>query len=139
MRLCVIASSTLMLLATATPIDAEQPRVVIDLHAPRAEIRTALLKSTPKGSSTDFVIAFISKQLQLVEHRSPVAVQPVSDVSQPRATSRIRIRLGDYYKNLGAIFLSAPMVVHEEVHAQWWFDREGRLLEISVDKKGDVY
>ena len=51
----------------------------------------------------------------------------------------IRVYLGHYYKHLGSIFLTAPMVVRERVIAQWWFDRHGRLIDIAVDQQASVY
>jgi len=47
--------------------------------------------------------------------------------------------LGQYYKRVGTVFLTAPMVVHEDVNAQWLFDRNGRLIDIVVDKQTRVY
>jgi hypothetical protein len=37
------------------------------------------------------------------------------------------------------MFLTAPMVVHEDVSAQWLFDHRDRLIDIVVDKQAGVY
>ena len=42
-------------------------------------------------------------------------------------------------KDLGAVFLTAPMVVHEDVSARWLFDHHRRLIDIVVDKQTGVY
>lgn len=126
-------------LIAAQPLwgEGNEPRLIVDLYAPRAEIRALLLKRTPVGLSMKEVEAFISKRLQRPGDVSAVTVQP--DASKPRAAKTIRVNLGEYYKHLGAVFLTAPMVVHKEVSAQWWFDRHDRLIDISVDKRTSVY
>lgn len=118
--------------------EVNEPRLV-DLYAPRSEIRAVLLKRTPVGSSIKEVEEFISRQLQRSGDVSAVTVQPAQDVSKPRVAKTIRVYLGQYYKHLGAVFLTAPMIVRKEVTAQWWFDRHDRLIEISVDKRTGVY
>jgi hypothetical protein len=139
MRAAVILSWALLLIVQSALADAKQGRVTVDLHTPPAEIRQMLLKHTPVGSSVDYVDRFISKQLTVPGSGSTETVQAVADPSRPRAAKAIRVYLGHYYKNLGSIFLTAPMVVRERVSAQWWFDRHGRLIDIAVDKQASVY
>ncbi len=119
--------------------EVNEPRLIIDLYAPRAEIRAVLLKRTPVGSSIKEVEEFISRQLQRSGDVSAVTVQSAQDVSKPRVATTIRVYLGQYYKHLGAVFLTAPMIVRKEVTAEWWFDRHDRLIDISVDKRTSVY
>jgi hypothetical protein len=137
MRAAVILSWALLLIVQSALADAKQGRVIVDLHTPPAEIRQMLLKHTPVGSSVDYVDRFISEQLTVPGSRSTETVQ--ADPSPPRAAKAIRVYLGHYYKHLGSIFLTAPMVVRERVIAQWWFDRHGRLIDIAVDEQASVY
>jgi hypothetical protein len=136
----VLAIFSLVLLLVSQPLlgQAEQRQVIVDLYAPRAEIREMLLKHTPVGSSIENVMEFISKQLQGYKSGSPITLRP-AEPSRPRGAKTIRVYLGQYYKHLGAVFLTAPMIVHEEVSAQWWFDRHDRLIDIVVDKQTRVY
>jgi hypothetical protein len=134
-----IAAIAADLVVEQNPESAKQRRVIVDLYAPRAEIRGMLLKQTPIGSSIEYVVEFISKQLERSEDVSAITVRPVNDASRPYAAKTIRVYLGKYYKHLGAFFLTAPMIVREEVTAQWWFDGHDRLIEIVVDKQAVVY
>jgi hypothetical protein len=68
-----------------------------------------------------------------------IRVQSAKAPSSSRGTKTILVYLGQYYKRLGTVFLSAPMVVHEDVNVQWLFDRRGRLIDIVVDKQTRVY
>lgn len=132
----------LALLVALQPVLADnlQPRVIIDLHAPHAEIRAALLKYTPTGSSIEYVTGFISKRLERAGS-GPVKItaKPASIPSQPLVAKSIHVDLGHYYKHLGAVFLTAPMVVHEDVSAHWLFDRQDRLIDVVVRKQRRVY
>jgi hypothetical protein len=136
-----LAILSLLLWASGAALaDTSPPRVIVDLYAPRAAIRAELLQQTPPGSSIEYVISFISNRLQ--RSRSGVAkvsVEPSNIPSQPRVAKTIHVYLGQYYKHLGAVFLTAPMVVHEAVSARWLFDRHGRLIDIVVDKQSGVY
>lgn len=134
-----IAAIAADLVVEQHPESAKQRQVIVDLYAPRAEIREMLLKHTPIGSSIEYVVEFISKQLERSGDVSSITVRPASDASRPHAAKTIRVYLGQYYKHLGAFFLTVPMIVHEEVTAQWWFDRHDRLIDIIVDKQAGVY
>lgn len=137
----VVAILSLLLLAGgAAPAETKAPRVIIDLDAPRETIRAVLLQYTPTGSSIEYVIGFISKRLERTESGlARITVDPVGIPSQPRVAKTIHVYLGQYYKHLGAVFLTAPMVVHEDVNAQWLFDRHDRLIDVVVQKQGRVY
>lgn len=139
MRASAFLSLALLLIVQSARADAKQERVIVDPRTPPVEIRQILLKHTPVGSTVDYVVRFISKQLMVPGNGSTETVQPAADPSRPRAAKAIRVYLGHYYKHLGTIFLTAPMVVRERVSAQWWFDRHGRLIDIAVDKQAGVY
>lgn len=120
--------------------DTNPPRVIVDIYAPRAAIRAELLKQTPPASSIEYVVTFISNRLQ--NTRSGVAkisVEPANIPPPPGVAKTIHVYLGQYYKHLGAVFLTSPMVVREDVSAIWSFDRHGRLIDIAVDKRTRVY
>lgn len=132
---------SLALVASGSAVaDTNPPRVIVDIYAPRAAIRAELLQQTPPGSSIENVISFISNRLQRTRSGvAKISVEPANLASQPRVAKTIHVYLGQYYKHLGAVFLTAPMVVHEEVSAGWLFDRDGRLIDIVVDKQTGVY
>jgi hypothetical protein len=138
-RTWVILSLALLSIAHPASAEMEQPHVIVDIHAPRADIRKTLLKHTPVGSSIGTVVDFISNQLEATGSVLDVRVQSAKALSPSHATKTIRVYLGQYYKRLGAVFLTAPMVMHEDVNAQWLFDRQGRLTDIVVDKQARVY
>ena len=127
-----------LLIVQAAPAEGNRP-VIVNIHAPRAAIREMLLKHTPVGSSIAYVTGFISKRLETSGSFSAIRVEPVKAALPPSATKTIRVSLGQYYKRLGAVFLTAPMVVHEDVSAQWLFGLKGRLIDIVVDKQARVY
>ena len=137
MRTLAILSLAL-LIVQGVPAESKRP-VIVDIHAPRAAIRETLLKHTPVGSSMADVMRFISKRLETSGSISPTKAEPAKAALPPRATKTIRVSLGQYYKRLGAVFLTAPMVVHEDVSALWLFDPNERLIDIVVDKKARVY
>jgi hypothetical protein len=137
----VVAILSLLLLARGAALaDTSPPKLIINLDASRAAIRGALLQQTPPGSSIEYVVGFISNRLQRTgSSLARITVEPASIASQPRAAKTIHVYLGHYYKHLGAVFLTAPMVVHESVSARWLFDRHSRLIDIVVEKQARVY
>ena len=115
MRAYAILCLALLLIAPA-PAETKQPRVIVDVYAPRVRIRKILLKYTPVGSNITDAVRFISKQLVLPASVSTIMVEPANDASRARVVKTIPVYLGHYYKHLGAVFLTAPMVVHEDVN-----------------------
>jgi len=138
MRAWAIFSLTLLSIAQPAWTETKQPHVIIDIHAPRADIRNTLIKHTPVGSSMGTVVDFISNQLEITGGILDIRIQPAKAAAL-RGTKAIRVNLGQYYKRLGTVFLTAPMVVHEDVNAQWLFDGHSRLIEIVVEKQARVY
>ena len=82
---------------------------------------------------------FLANRLEPHESGSAITAQPTQDASRPRVAKTIQVSLGQSYKRIGAVFLTAPMVVNEEVSAQWLFDRHGRLIDVVVEKQARVY
>jgi hypothetical protein len=122
----------------------KQSPLIVDLHGRRAEIRAALLRFSPIGSSLETVLEFVSNQLQRSAN-TPVAVEnqpasgPAADSSPRRGVKRIRVYLGQYYDHPEVVFLSAPLMMQKEVSAQWAFDQHDRLIDIFVDRRNAVY
>lgn len=129
-----------MALVVQTALAGSKPqRVVVDPQAPREEIRKELLEHTPADSSTRYVVGFLSNRLAIPGDVSDIRVQPARAVFGARVRKTIRIYLGQYYRHLGAVYLTAPMVMHEDVSALWLFDGKDRLIDIIVDKQARVY
>lgn len=142
MQACICgAILSLVLVASGAALaDTNPPRVIVDIYATRAAIRGELLQQTPPGSSIEYVISFISNRLECTRSGvAKISVEPANMPAQPRVAKTIHVYLGQYYKQLGAVFLTAPMVVHEDVSARWLFDRHRRLIDIVVDKQTGVY
>ena len=138
--ICGAILSLVLIASGAALADTSPPRVIVDIYAPRAAIRAELLQQTPPGSSIENVISFISNRLQRTRSGvAKISVEPDNIPSQPRVAKSIHVYLGQYYKHLGAVFLTAPMVVHEDVSACWLFDSHHRLIDIVVDKQAGVY
>jgi hypothetical protein len=140
----LIIIALLMRASVAALGGANEPKVTLDLHAHAAEIRTVLLRCTPIESKATDVLKFIAIWLErsadapLKIDNAP-ATGPAAEGSHRRGVRRIRVDLGEYYQHLGAVFLSAPMIVRKRVSAQWAFDEHDRLIDIFVDKRTLVY
>jgi hypothetical protein len=138
--ICGAILSLVLVASGAAAADTNPPRVIVDIYAPRAAIRAELLQQTPPGSSIEYVISFITNRLQRTRSGvAKISVESANIPSQPRVAKTIHVYLGQYYKNIGAVFLTAPMIVHEDVSARWLFDRHRRLIDIVVDKQTGVY
>lgn len=137
----ILAVFSLLLVGSCAAVaDTNPPRLIVDVYAPSAAIRAQLLQQTPPGSSIQEVMSFIANRLQRSRNGvAKIRVEPARIASQPRVAETIHIYLGQYYKHLGAVFLTAPMVVHEDVSASWLFDRHHRLIDIVVQKQTGVY
>jgi hypothetical protein len=131
----------LILLAAIVPLSGQGKTspLIIDLRAHRDEIRTALLRYTPPGTKAKDVVAFIGKQFSQDDDIAALKPLPAKNKTLPAAEKVIRVYLGHYYDHPELVFYSAPLLMQREVSAQWWFDREDRLIDITVDKKNGVY
>jgi hypothetical protein len=106
MRGSAIVSFIWLIAAQQLLGEVNQPHLIVDIYAPRAEIRVVLLKRTAVGSGIKEVEEFISRQLQRSGDVSAMTVQPAQDVSKTRVAKTIRVYLGQYYKHLGAGFFN---------------------------------
>ena len=130
----------LLLIVQPALADTNPPQVIVDIYAPRAAIRAQLLQQTPPNSTIEYVINFISNRLRRTGSGvAKISVEPANIPAQPHVAKSIHVYLGQYYKHVGALFLTAPMVVHEDVSAHWLFDSHRRLIDIVVDKQSGVY
>lgn len=139
-----LAIALLLRVTAAAFGSANESKVVVDLHASRAEIREVLLRYTPIGSKLSDALKFVATRLERAGGTSPkVSNGPASgraaEGSRRRGVKTIRVNLGQYYYHPGVLFLSAPMIMQREVSAQWAFDQQDRLIDIFVDKESAVY
>ena len=128
-------------LFVAAIVRAEPP---IDVKDHRAEIREALLKYTPIGSTPQDVLKFISERLLHQDESLPSVENhgvtgPSAKRSPKHGVKSIRLYLGHYLDHPETFFLSAPVLMQKEVTAQWAFDNRIALIEIFVDKEAGVY
>jgi hypothetical protein len=63
------------------------------------------------------------------------ATGPTAAASRKKGVQCIRLFLGDYLANPALLLLPVPFPAQRRVTAQWAFDKNGRLIEIFVDKK----
>ena len=111
--------------------------VDIDPSESRALIRKEILSHTPRGSTIDQVRKFVKKQL-LIEGQPRLIDAPASGPSTKDSTEKgvksIRILLGRYVTNPLLIVLPIPLPLETDVSVQWAFDKDGKLLNVFVDK-----
>jgi hypothetical protein len=130
--------------ADAIYAQENQVKAVVDLHAPPAQIRKALLHYTPPGSKLVDVSKFLSAKLARPEageikiENTGKAAQTPSNKKLPGAKV-IRVYLGQYFDQPGVIFLTAPLIMEKAVTAEWYFDQADGLVDIVVNKSGAVY
>ncbi len=134
----------LLLSAFRQPVRGEEPTPPLNVQDHRAEIRAALLRSTPLGSKPRDVLTFIKNRLLQKDDASPLlenhpAIGEAAERSDRRGTKSIRLEVGRYLTHPEVIFLTAPIMMEQEVTAQWAFDEHDRLVEIFVDKKSALY
>ncbi len=127
-----------LLLLIATVVSAE-PRTTIDPQEHREQIRVQLLKMTPRGSTTAAVREFITRDLK---QKAPAlenhpAMCEAAQASPNKGVACMRIVFGKYLANPVLLTLSPPMPIEREVDVEWAFDKDGRLLDIFVDKHAD--
>lgn len=134
----------LLLCLFQRPLLSEEPTPPVNVKDHRAEIRAALLRYTPLGSNPRDVLAFIKNRLLQEDDALPLlenhsAIGAAAEQSNRRGTKSIQLELGRYLTHPEVIFLTAPIMMEQEVLAQWAFDDRDRLVEIFVEKKPAVY
>lgn len=140
----LIATVLLMRVSATAFGDANESKVIPDLHAHGAEIRMILLRYTPIGSTVADVLKFIATRLKWYDD-APVKINngpatgPAAKGSHRRGVKTVHVYLGEYYQHPGAVFLSAPLIMRRQLSVQWAFDEHDRLIDIFVDKRTAVY
>jgi hypothetical protein len=130
---------------TAHGADAEKDarkdadKVQIDPHELRARIRAELLRHTPPGSSTRDVLAFVRTRLQHEGDLAPVVENhPATGVSAGKSGKKgvkvVTVILSDYLESPILLTLQIPLPLRSTLVAQWAFDKDGRLVEIFLDR-----
>ncbi len=128
---------TLLLHAMALAFANDTDAVVIDPTESRELIRRAVLSHTPPGSTTDHVRRFIREQLRVEKPallRDPPASGPANAGSSEKGIKSIQILLGRYITNPLLLTLQIPLPLATDVSVQWAFDRDGKLVDVFVEK-----
>lgn len=126
--------------AKVTAADEKSSPVEIELRNRRVEIRAELLKYTPLGASVDDVLQFLNKRLKAgngakLRIENHPAVGATAEASKKKGVQSIQLALGQYLTNPALLLLDAPLPLETNVSVQWAFNREGKLIEIFVDKE----
>jgi hypothetical protein len=143
MKLLRILLAALLVTAFRLPAQTGEQKKPLELEPAdhRAAIRAELLKRTPPGSTTDQVLHFIHESLESQgdEHRPVVAnhgaTGPATEGSDKKGVRSIKIFLGDYVASAALMALPIPVPAMMGVTAQWAFDKDGKLIDIFVDKE----
>lgn len=131
---CVVSSLAIGTAAEA-PIKPDEPRV---------QIRAEVLKATPPGVSPAAVLDYIRKTFerrddapapQLASHP---ARGVAAEASGKAGVQSIRLVLGRYLRNPATFLMEIPIVTKTTTTVQWAFDKEGKLLEVFVDKDSEL-
>ena len=116
----------------------------IEAREPRVQIREEILKVTKIGSSPDDVLKFISKSFKpkkdapepkLTNHP---AVGPTAKGSDKKGSQSIRLVLGHYLTSPALLLMEVPMIAKTTTAVQWAFSKEGKLIEVFVDKDSEI-
>lgn len=107
--------------------------VRISPRLPEEEIRSAILRYTPVGSSIDEVLAFAQKRLKhkymhdkLLHEKLPSVYE--RDPNNPEGINQIGVNLGGYGFN--------PFL-RTSVYVDWNFDKNDHLKDVVVKKEID--
>lgn len=128
-----------------TPVFAADPAPgKIEAREPREQIRVEILKGTKIGSSPDDVLTFISKNFKprkdapAPKLSNQPAVGPTAKNSDRKGVRSIRLILGRYVASPALLLQEIPIVATTTTAVQWAFDKEGRLIEVFVDKDAEI-
>jgi len=142
-RICPLLSFVgWLVVAPGFATDAELSK--IESREPRARIRAELLRETKIGSTAADVLRFVTKnfipkdattQPQILNHP---AVGPTAKESEKRGVQSIRIVLGDYISRPALLLLDVPVISKTTTAVQWAFSKDGKLIEIFVDKDTEI-
>lgn len=129
-------------LAMVTLAAAEPPAITPD--EPRTQIRAEILKGTKPGASIQDVLAFIRTRFKPKPGTAPPkvrnhpAVGPTAARSEKKGVQSIRLVIGHYEPNPALFLLPMPVVERTTTAVQWAFDKDGKLIEVFVDKDSEL-
>jgi hypothetical protein len=132
----VILAIIMPLIAPASASDMDHPVVVNPAEAPEL-VRREILSHTPRGSTIDEVRKFIREQLHVEEQPLPgdtPAFSAANGDSGQLEVRNIQVLLERYITNPLLLTLQIPLPLATDVLVQWTFDRDGKLLDVSVEK-----
>ncbi len=116
----------------------------IEAREPRVQIRAEILKGTPFGSSPEDVLKFIAGHFQpragtpTPKLENHPAAGPTAQRSDKKGVRSIRLILGRYVGNPGLFFMDVPVIAKTTTAVQWAFDKQGKLIEVFVDKDSEL-
>lgn len=128
-----------------SPILAANPEPQkIEAREPRTQIRAEILEGTKLGSSPDDVLKFISKNFKpkkdtsVPKLRNHPAVGPTAKDSDKKGVQSIRLVLGHYFASPALLLMEVPIVAETTTAVQWAFNKDGKLIEVFVDKDTEL-
>lgn len=128
-----------------SPVFAADPEPAkIEAREPRAQIRAEILKGTKLGSSPADVLKFINEHFKPKQDvpapklRNHPAVGPTAKGSDKKGVQSIRVVLGHYLTSPALLLLEIPMIAETTTAMQWAFSKEGKLIEVFVDKDSEL-
>jgi hypothetical protein len=131
-------------LAISPVFAADSEPVKIEAREPRVQIRAEILKETTIGSSPDDVLKFINERFKPAKDtpvpklRNHPAVGPTAKDSDKKGVQSIRLILGQYLTSPALFLMEVPMIAKTTTSVQWAFNKEGKLIELFVDKDSEL-
>jgi hypothetical protein len=130
----------LLLIEVSSTCAANPAHVKIEPQEHRFAIRQAILKCTPLGTDTNTVLRFVVECFRpkhdatLPKLEQHPADGTTAEASAKKGVQRVRLVLGHYMTNPILLTLQVPMIVETTTSVQWAFDKNGKLIEVFVDK-----
>ena len=70
--------------------------------------------------------------------RNHPAAGPTAKGSDKKGVQSIRVVLGHYLTSPALLLLEIPMIAETTTAVQWAFSKEGKLIEVFVDKDSEL-
>ena len=135
-----IAAPLLSVLLALTNLTAQAADPLFKMEESRERIREEILKSTPMGCAPEKVIEYLKKQTPEKTPTDPRIEDHPATGSAVQKSGRqgvrsIRVVVGEYFASSALLLMDVPLPIKLQVVVQWAFDKENRLIEVSVEKK----
>jgi hypothetical protein len=133
-----------LVIAPAFAAAADPAPAKIEAREPRVQIRMEILTVTKIGSSPEDVLQFIRTHFQpnegapMPKLKSHPAIGPTAKDSAKKGVRSIRLVLGQYLGNPAPFLLEIPLIAKTTTTVQWAFDKDGKLIEVFVDKDSEL-